>query len=160
MKKLLIPFFFLISIQLCLAQNTPYINFAQLEKIIYQQDDTLRIVNFWATWCKPCIEELPDFEKVSADYATKKVKVILVSMDFKSKIDVQLKPYITKNNIHSQVVVLDQTDSNIWINKLSKEWSGSIPATVFTLQSKQLLFHEGKYSHEELVKYIQQYIQP
>lgn len=142
------------------AQNTPYITFNELEKIMYQQDDTVRIINFWATWCKPCIEELPAFEQISAEYKTQKVKIILVSMDFKSKIDIQLKPYIQKNHIQSTVFVMDQTDSNIWINKVSTEWSGSIPATIFTLQSKQLSFHEGKYSYEELKQKIQSIIQP
>ena len=81
-------------------------------------------------------------------------------MDFKSKIDIQLKPYIQKNNIQSPVFVLDQTDANVWINAVSKEWSGSIPATIFTLQSKQLSFREGKYSYEELKQKIQSIIQP
>lgn len=159
MKYLLVLSLFLSSV-FSFAQNVPYITFEQLEKIIYKQDDTLRIVNFWATWCKPCIEELPEFERINAEYKNQKVKVILVSMDFKSKIDIQLKPYIQKNNIQSPVFVLDQTDANVWINDVSKEWSGSIPATIFTLQSKQLSFREGKYSYEELKQKIQSIIQP
>jgi len=159
MKYLLVLSLFLSSV-FSFAQNVPYITFEQLEKIIYKQDDTLRIVNFWATWCKPCIEELPEFERINAEYKNQKVKVILVSMDFKSKIDIQLKPYIQKNNIQSPVFVLDQTDANVWINAVSKEWSGSIPATIFTLQSKQLSFREGKYSYEELKQKIQSIIQP
>jgi thiol-disulfide isomerase/thioredoxin len=159
MKYLLVLSLFLSSV-FSFAQNVPYITYEQLEKIIYKQDDTLRIVNFWATWCKPCIEELPEFEHINAEYKNQKVKVILVSMDFKSKIDLQLKPYIQKNNIQSNVFVLDQADANIWINAVSKEWSGSIPATIFTLQSKQLSFHEGKYSYDELKQKIQSIIQP
>ena len=75
MKYLLVLSLFLSSV-FSFAQNVPYITFEQLEKIIYKQDDTLRIVNFWATWCKPCIEELPELERINAEYKNQKVKVI------------------------------------------------------------------------------------
>src|SRR6478735_2830113 len=118
MKTYLVLFFSLF-LYTASAQSPEYITYDQLEAKINKQDDTLRIVNFWATWCKPCVEELPDIEKISKEYKGKKVKVLLVSLDFKSKIETNLVPFIQKNNITSEVVVIDQNNANEWINKIS-----------------------------------------
>ena len=40
------------------------------------------LIDFWATWCKPCIKELPAFEELNARYQDKGLKVVLVSLDF------------------------------------------------------------------------------
>src|SRR5690606_6809447 len=59
------------------------LNFEALEKKYFQKkNDSIYVINFWATWCKPCIKELPAFEKIASEYADKKVKVLLVSLDF------------------------------------------------------------------------------
>jgi thiol-disulfide isomerase/thioredoxin len=39
------------------------------------------VVNFWATWCGPCKEEMPSLAKMSKDYADKGVKVVAISVD-------------------------------------------------------------------------------
>ncbi|UCA56595.1 MULTISPECIES: TlpA disulfide reductase family protein [Aequorivita] len=125
-------------------------NFDQLEKKYFQKNnDSIYVINFWATWCKPCVKELPAFERISADYSSKKVKVLLVSLDFADKIESQVIPFNKKNNIKSEVVLLDDPDANNWIPRVSKEWSGAIPATII-YNKKKRKFYEQSFTFEEL----------
>lgn len=159
MRTVLVIFFAFLASQ-SFAQSPAFVSYDQLESMLNKNDDTLRIVNFWATWCKPCVEELPDFEKISKEYKGKKVKVLLVSLDFKQKIETNLVPFIQRNNIISEVVVLDQSNSDVWINKISKNWSGSIPATLFIFPGNQRMFHEGALRYDDLKAKIEANIKP
>lgn len=128
----------------------PFYNYEELEaKYLQPKNDTTYVVNFWATWCKPCIKELPAFEKLNADYANKKVKVVLVSLDFPDRVVKQVVPFIEKRNLNSEVVLLDDPDANSWIPKVDENWSGAIPATIITTKDKKT-FYERSFTFEEL----------
>lgn len=134
--------------------KVPIYNFSELEPLLQKKNDTTYVVNFWATWCKPCIKELPYFEKVNKEYADKKVKVVLVSLDFPDILEKQVIPFIEKRGIQSQVVLLDDPDANGWIPKVSPEWSGAIPATII-YNSKNRKFYEKAFTQSELETEIQ-----
>ena len=106
------------------------IQFDALEKIMSSKSDSVYVLNFWATWCKPCVEELPAFEQATKDYKGKNVKVVLICMDFKSKLKDRVIPFVKKNGLVSEVFLLNEPDYNSWIDKVDKNWSGSIPATL------------------------------
>lgn len=126
------------------------LNFEELQQQYFQKKtDTVYIVNFWATWCKPCIKELPAFEKIASDFSSEKVKILLVSLDFPDKLESQVVPFVKKNNIKSEVVLLDDADANNWIPKISPEWSGAIPATVIYKKDNRK-FYEQSFTYEEL----------
>lgn len=113
------------------AINIPiYEKFDELEPFFHLQNDTTYIINFWATWCKPCVAELPYFEQLHQQYKNDKVKVILVSLDFKKQIQSKLIPFIIKNKIQSKVVLLDDPKANQWIDKVDPAWDGAIPVSV------------------------------
>lgn len=125
-------------------------NFEELEKNYFQnKNDSIYIINFWATWCKPCVKELPAFEKIASDYSDKKVKVLLVSLDFIDKMDSQVVPFLKKNDIQSEVVLLDDADANSWIPKVSPQWTGAIPATIIYKKNNRK-FYEQSFTFEEL----------
>jgi thiol-disulfide isomerase/thioredoxin len=105
-------------------------DFNGLQKYLNTTSDKTYVVNFWATWCSPCIKELPFFEELNKNYSSKNVEVILVSLDFPNKYETSLKPFIKEKNLQSKVVALNDTDSNTWIPKVSEDWSGAIPATL------------------------------
>ena len=92
--------------------------------------DKTYVINFWATWCAPCIKELPYFEEVNKELKDKNTEVILVSLDFPSQIESKLKPYTKKNKIKSKVILLDDSKMNTWVPKVSEQWDGGIPATL------------------------------
>ncbi len=117
------------------AQDIPFIKTAQLEHWLNADTDTVYVLNFWATWCGPSVAELPAFEKLNEKYAAQKVKVVLISTDFKRNVDSNVKPFVKRKNLRSQVVFMDEPNPNVWVNLVSPEWSGAIPATL--IDSKQ-----------------------
>lgn len=126
------------------------LNFEELEQqYLQKKNDSIYIINFWATWCKPCIKELPAFEKLASNYTDKKVKLLLVSLDFPDKLESQVIPFIERNNIQSEVVLLDDADANSWIPKVSPQWSGAIPATIIYKKTTRK-FYEQSFTFEEL----------
>jgi thiol-disulfide isomerase/thioredoxin len=114
-------------------------------------DDGLRIYNFWATWCKPCVEELPYF--VSLSKAHPDVQITLVSLDFVDRIESGVKPLLEKMKIDLEVVVLDGGNPNEWIEKVSANWSGAIPATLIR-NEKENYFYEKQFEEGELEQII------
>lgn len=143
------------------AQEVRVIKLPELEQILAPENDTTYVINFWATWCKPCVKEMPYFEKLNEEMNNEKVKVILISLDFKRQVETQLKPFLIKNNIRSQVVLIDEPDYNSWIDKVDPTWSGAIPATIFINTNKQArIFHEKEFKYEELYSIVKPLIKP
>lgn len=132
----------------------PQMDFEEFEPLLHKQNDTLYIVNFWATWCKPCVTEMPYFEKIGEEYQREAVKVILVSLDFPNKLDERILPFIEEKGIKSQVIHLTDTKANQWIDKVNPEWSGAIPATVFYKGSSFRKFVEGSMTYENLKQIV------
>ncbi len=122
-----------------------------------KENDTLYIINFWATWCKPCVEELPCFENVTATHKNEKVKVLLVSNDMKKELNGRLTKFVSDKNLQSQVLFMNETNPNDWLETVNKDWSGAIPATWFVRGNKEF-FHEGELTCEELEKMIREFL--
>ncbi len=132
------------------------VNYDQLKSVIQKEDGKLYVVNFWATWCKPCIEELPDFMEVNEQFKNDpNFKMILVSMDNQKLLDTKVKKFIQNNNINVDVYLLDDIKRmNEWIPATDENWSGAIPATVFYKNGKKVKFHElqmTKYELEDII---------
>ncbi|MBL7936811.1 MAG: TlpA family protein disulfide reductase [Bacteroidia bacterium] len=150
---LLLLLFVLFFAKINAQNNTAVYKIGDLTKRIYNNSDTTYVVNFWATWCKPCIVELPEFEKLHLDYTNKKVKVLLISMDFKEELNKKLKLFLDKNKYTCEVILLDEINGNDFINKISESWSGAIPATLITKNNKSINeFIEKKVTYDFLVE--------
>ena len=115
--------------------------------------DTLYIINFWATWCAPCVGELPEFNALHSKYANMPVKVLLVSLDFKGDNTFKLARFLELKKIKPEVVWLSDTDPNVFIPKIDNSWEGSIPATVIVQPGKQFKkFIEGTITEKQISK--------
>ena len=115
--------------------------------------DTIYILNFWATWCAPCVKELPEFGKVDSMYKNKPVKVILSSFDFKDNqpYPATLKAFVAKRPNMPEVVWFTDTRANDFIPLIDTAWSGSLPATlVWQPRTKYHHFMERPITAEEL----------
>lgn len=132
-------------------------DFNGLEKFLNQDDNKVHVVNFWATWCKPCVKELPHFETLNEKYKDKGVEVLLVSLDFPKQYDKKLKPFIVEHNLKSRILVLDDVDMNTWIPKVDKDWSGSIPATLIYNKNKRQ-FYNKPFTYDELENEIKKFL--
>ena len=132
------------------SQNVKLLNIDQLNERIEKGKDSIYVVNFWATWCAPCIKELPHFEKLNAAFKSDKLAVLLVSVDFKSKLNSAVIPFVKRKNIKSQVFLLNESDPQQYIDRIEKSWSGSIPATLFIKGDKRK-FIESEFTYEQLL---------
>ena len=141
--------FFLFSL-LLRAQTVPSLSYTELKPLINQSGDKIYVVNFWATWCAPCIKELPYFEGLNQ---REDVEVLLVSLDFPKHKESRLLPFIKKNKLQSKVVLLDDADENYWINDINSDWSGALPATLIYTQ-KQRGFYEESFTAPKLDKLL------
>ena len=127
-----------------------YMTFNEFEHHIRKQTDTTYVVNFWATWCKPCVAELPYFEKLKTAKKDQPVEVLLVSMDFPKQIKSKLIPFVEKRKMEKSVVALADMDYNEWIDKVSTEWDGAIPFTLIYNKEKQQIKLGELDGYEEL----------
>lgn len=153
MKYLLYLIFSLLFSNAILAQKVvAYDNFSALEKEVLSDKNTIYVVNFWATWCAPCVKELPYFEKLNSE--NKSIKVVLVSLDFKSQFESKLLPFVKNRKINSEVVLLTDKDYNTWLPMIDKDWSGSIPATLIIKNDKKFFAERIFSSYEELSEYV------
>jgi thiol-disulfide isomerase/thioredoxin len=131
-------------------------NFDGIEKFLTTTDDKVYVVNFWATWCAPCIKELPYFEQLNKNYENE-LDVILISLDFPKNYDSKLKPFILKHQLQSKVMALNDPDANTWIPKVDESWSGAIPATLIFNKDKRQ-FYEQTFTYDELETEVKQFI--
>lgn len=94
------------------------------------------IFNFWATFCIPCIAELPQFQKIAARYRNDGVKLVLVSLDLKEAFPKTISAFVKKLKITAPVVFLDESDAGLFVPLVDSSWSGAIPATLFVNPGK------------------------
>lgn len=126
----------------------------ELKKVMEQPGEEIRVINFWATWCAPCIKELPLFEKLNQE--RKDVAVTLVSMDM----DLDPNPakvhkFIARKKIASTVLILDESNPNAYIDEIEKQWSGALPATlVINSKTGKRKFVEKELHEGDLEKLI------
>lgn len=160
MKKAAIIVLFLLSWGMRTQAQTTVrvVKFDQLEALLAKTDDTLRIVNFWATWCAPCIKELPYFERLRQQTAGQNVRVFLVSMDDLEALDTKVKPFVRKKNLQSPVWLLNEPDPNTYIDRLAADWSGALPMTLIVNKKQNIRTFIGKaVTESELQSLFKQY---
>jgi thiol-disulfide isomerase/thioredoxin len=140
-------------------KNTEITKLDGLQKLMAMRSDGILVVNFWATWCAPCVKELPLFEKLHSE-AKPGVSVALVSMD----LDIDPNPdkvyrFVERKGLKSKVLLLDEKDPNSWISSIDPEWSGALPATIVINQKTgkrkfvERSLHEGDL--EKLIAEVQ-----
>lgn len=126
----MVLFFALWLAQPAAAQQVRVVKLPALQQLLAQPADTTYVVNFWATWCGPCVAELPHFERLRTQYAGRNVRVVLVSLDFASQLDKKVKPFVQRQKLASAVWLLNEPDPNAFIDKVDPKWSGALPFTL------------------------------
>jgi len=148
MKYFFIGFSLLFLSSLSQSQSIEIVTYDQLEERWSSNSDTLYVVNYWATWCGPCVEELPDFIAIHDEFKDGPFKMLLVSLDFPKMIEKRVIPFIAEKNITPDVVLLDD-NPNIWINRVCEDWDGDIPVTQF-IKGDHYELHIGQLHKKEL----------
>lgn len=149
---------FILLIHFWVAGNSQTVtssSLQELEKRFSTSSKDLLIVNFWATYCKPCVTEMPDLIKVAEKYPDK-VELLLVSLDDKSIYPKKLRQFIKKHKITSTVIWLNETDPNYFCYQICPDWQGSIPATLFIdKKNGKKHFKETELTASELEEIVQ-----
>jgi thiol-disulfide isomerase/thioredoxin len=125
------------------------VNLSQLQNASQKADDTLYVVNFWATWCKPCVAEMPYFRSADEKFKSQKVKVLFVTLNSPKELSMVNK-FVSDNHVKQDVTLLDAGNPNNWIDKIDSSWSGAIPATAMYKEGKKVFFREGEFTQQEL----------
>jgi thiol-disulfide isomerase/thioredoxin len=177
MKKIIVAFSFLMLFSSCKkevskknaaqVETTDYqqissvktYNYDQLKHFLEKNDDKIYVVNFWATWCAPCVKELPYFDKIKKEYADQNVTVLLVSLDFPKQVEKKLIPFINRKKLHAEVVLLDDVNEDVWIKAIDESWSGALPATlIYTTNNRK--FYEQSFDYETLENELKTFLNP
>ena len=129
-----------------------------LTKYIDTASDTTYIINYWATWCGPCVKELPYFEEAYSQLQGTKIKLMLVSLDFLKQIDSHLKPFIEKHGYSGEMWLMKDRNFDAWLERVDPSWSGAIPATL-VLKGDKRAFKEGEFqSTEDILVFLESFI--
>lgn len=141
---------FIFSINISFAQSIKKIKVKEVQELYSKTNDTVYVINFWATWCGPCVKEIPDFEKIKSSFEGKKVKIYLFSLDFAKDI-AKVEKFKTSKNLQNEVFLVDEPNYNEWLDKIDLKWSGSIPTTLIFKNNVKYDFveHEINYSYLE-----------
>ncbi|PWS29069.1 redoxin [Pedobacter yonginense] len=129
----------------------------ELDARLANGKDTTYVINFWATWCSPCVAELPGFEKLRLANVNRPVKVLLVSLDFKSKLQKAVIPFVQNQKLKAEVFLLNEPNQQEYTGRIDKKWSGAIPATLF-VKAKKRRFYEQDFTEAELNKAFSMFV--
>ncbi|HUR67575.1 MAG TPA: thioredoxin domain-containing protein [Chitinophagaceae bacterium] len=142
------------------GQTIKKVKITEVEKII-KESKTPLIINMWATWCGPCVEEIPYFISEVRDHNSSlaagadSIQLLLVSLDFKEAFPKDIASFVEKRNFAARIFWLDETNADYFCPKVDAKWQGAIPATLFiNNKTGYRNFFEEKISHEELKKQI------
>ena len=153
--SIVIILFYIFNFAQSSAQSVKEIDSDALKALIYTMNDTTYVVNFWATWCSPCVNEIGYFEELHRQRESEKVKVILVSLDFPNQIDRRVIPFLKEKEITADVLLMTDLDYNSWIDRIDPSWSGAIPATLI-YNKETRVFLEQELTRDELFNHVTQ----
>ncbi|MEO6730991.1 MAG: TlpA disulfide reductase family protein [Ferruginibacter sp.] len=123
---------------------------AEVKSYYSKKTDAVYVINFWATFCKPCIAEIPYLQSISKKYESKKVKLLLVSLDLPVFFPDKIRSFAKKNNFTADIAWLNESDADYFCPVIDKKWSGSIPATLFVnAATGYKMFVENEMSNEQ-----------
>ena len=139
------------------AQDIKKWKITDVEQYIAESKDEVLVINFWATFCKPCVAEIPFFISTVEKYKSSKVALLLVSLDLPSFYPTKIAVFAKKNNFRASIAWLDETNADYFCPRVDSAWSGSIPATlVINKKTGFRKFAEEEMSQESFEAIIKQ----
>lgn len=157
--KILYGLIFLLTCGHAFSQKIKAVKITDVEKIIAESKTPL-IINFWATWCKPCVEEIPYFQEEVKKHAGDSLQLLLVSVDYKEEFPAGIASTARKRKFTFPIVWLDETNADYFCPKIDPKWSGAVPASLFiNNKTGYRKFFEQQLTPEELKKEVMALLQ-
>jgi len=131
--------FVLVAMAFChisFSQDIRKMKIGELNRFIDSVHSPL-IVNFWASWCKPCVHEIPWFEKCVNEYKEKGIVLVLVSLDFGRDFPTGISNFAKQQGYTSRIIFLDEKNADYFCPLIDKSWDGSIPVSLFVNSNKK-----------------------
>ncbi|TXF89033.1 redoxin domain-containing protein [Neolewinella aurantiaca] len=119
-----------------------YTDFEDIAGLFTQQSDTTYLINFWATWCKPCREELPLLNQLAREEQDKKLKVVLVSLDTEENAIGRIPAFLRETAPDLASIILTDEDQS-WGKTIDRVWSGSLPTTIIYRADLRYVYRRG-----------------
>jgi thiol-disulfide isomerase/thioredoxin len=158
--KTFLVFLFLFSAIVVQSQQVKSVKITELEKTI-KESKTPLIVNFWATFCVPCLQEIPYFQEIASQYKSNDVSLVFVSLDMKEAYPVKVNNMAKKLNLTYPVVWLNETNADYFCPRIDTSWTGGMPSSLFVNNATGYhKFLEEPLSKEKLEKEIQVMLSP
>jgi thiol-disulfide isomerase/thioredoxin len=158
--KTFLLFAFLFFAIIVHSQQVRSVRITELEKTIKQSKAPL-IVNFWATFCVPCLQEIPYFQEIVNQYKSNDVSLVFVSLDMKEAYPVKVNNMARKLNLTYPVVWLNETNADYFCPRIDTSWTGGMPSSLFVNNATGYhKFFEEPLSKEKLEKEIQVMLSP
>ena len=133
---------------------------AEFNKLKTASQGKVLLINFWATWCAPCVAEFPEFVQIDKTYRSRGVRTIAISTDEKSDLEPAVIPFLKKQKAEFESFLSDADDPQLLIDVVDKNWSGALPATfLFDKQGKLVFTKYGIIDREELLKALESALQ-
>ena len=150
MKYTIVILLFCLLSLMSQSQTIPKWKINDVVNYYTKNNDTTYVVNFWSTYCQPCIEEMPYLQSISKKYATNRVKLVFVSLDAKSFYPKKLQAFLKKKKITTSVIWLNETNADIFCPAVDEKWSGAIPATIIVHNKKGYKqFYEQQFTPQQ-----------
>ena len=119
---------------LLLAADVPNFSLKTLDGATYRLSDDLGkkiiILDFWATWCEPCREEMPDLVKAAKKFSPKDLAVVLVSLDSQKTGPAQVPKFLSEKKVPYVSWLAKARDPQDFIDAVDPNWDGSLPYTL------------------------------
>ena len=159
MKKIMLGFLLFFTLGTATGQDIQKLKITDIEKFIANGNGDILVINFWATFCKPCVAEIPFFISTVEKYKSQRVKLMLVSLDMPSYYPARIASFAKKNKFKSNIVWLDESNADYFCPKIDSAWSGSIPATlIINTATSSRKFAEEEMTRESLEMAIKEVI--
>lgn len=130
MKNILLIALFLLLVTTTFSQTIKKVKVTEVEEYVKNSDHPI-VLNCWATWCAPCIEEIPYFMETVKKYSDQKVELLLVSLDFASSYPNKIQEQIKKKKFDATFFWLNETNADYFCPKIDPRWDGTLPSTLF-----------------------------
>ena len=114
------------------------------------------VLNLWATWCAPCVAEMPEFVKLHNEYKDKGVKIVAISADDTSEVNTLVARFVRDKGLPFEIGVMDTDDPQQFIDLINKEWPGTLPSTFVYDKTGKLIYSRFKIiDRAELLKAVE-----